>query len=199
MTVTEILTFPTSEAYRTDQSIVKPFAEAIVGSPGLISIHHGLQIEDPAVGYLFVIWESLEAHQALRNSPAQGPLLATLKPLFAGPPISVIHAKFGADPTAALNAPVTELVVSTLKEGSSFEAISDILTKMAYTELPTILGGAYGPAVEIERTFMMVAGWESVEAHREVGKVLTPDKLELLGALRAQGDSVVRHSKLSKA
>ncbi|KII84621.1 hypothetical protein PLICRDRAFT_179431 [Plicaturopsis crispa FD-325 SS-3] len=198
MTVTEICTFSASDAYRTDQSIVKPFAQTLIGTPGFISLYHGLQVEDPTVGYIFIVWESFEAHKALIDSPAQGPILDTLKPLFAGQFTSVIHAKFTTDPTAALSAPTTEYLFTTPKEGSSKEALSEIFSKLALRDFPEVLGAADGPCIERDDTLVLVVGWESVEAHRALMKTAHPDKLKILGTLRAQGDSVVRHLKLSK-
>ncbi|KII94714.1 hypothetical protein PLICRDRAFT_97571 [Plicaturopsis crispa FD-325 SS-3] len=162
MTVTEICTFPTSEAYRADQSTVKPFAEALSKTAGFVSFYHGVQVEDPAVGYLFIEWETFESHQTLIDSPAYGPLIDIFRPLFTGPP-ALIHAKFDKDPTAALTAPATEYAVLTLKEGGSFEVVDKVLAAVTAQETPAVRGAVYGPSVESDRKLIMAIGWDSVE------------------------------------
>ncbi|KII86517.1 hypothetical protein PLICRDRAFT_44116 [Plicaturopsis crispa FD-325 SS-3] len=197
MPVTEICIFPASEAYRQDQSTVHPFARALASVPGFISFYHGLEIEDPSVGYGFVVWESLEAHQAFSASPAFGPALMLLTPSFGGAP-SIIHARFDTDPTAALTSPTLEYVVLTVREGSSKKAVTEILQKIGHKDLPTVLGAAYGPVVEKEDAIVLAVGWESVEAQSALIRSFSPKMFKDFGTLVERADLHVKHVKMTK-
>lgn len=165
------------------------------------------------------VWESLEAHQAFSASPAFGPALTLLTPSFGGAP-SIIHARFDTDPTAALTSPTLEYVVLTVREGSSKNAVTEILQKIGHKDLPTVLGAAYGPVVEKEDAIVLAVGWESVEvsasavnSYRNGGdadvrldvqaqsaliKSFSPKMFEDFGTLVERADLHVKHVKMTK-
>jgi heme-degrading monooxygenase HmoA len=75
---------PGSEAaFAEGYARVKP---ALAESAGLLSIRMTQGIETPSRFVLMVEWESLEAHQAFRDSDRYGVWRAGIGPYFAGQP-----------------------------------------------------------------------------------------------------------------
>ena len=66
----------------------------------------------------------------------------------------------------ALDAPLTELAVWTLRAGADRAQFQDELERLhglLRREVPEMVDGGWGAAVEDERVFVVVLGWESVE------------------------------------
>lgn len=158
---TEIIIFETSEDFRKDVSILRPAFDIVSKSDGFRKpVYSGTQIENPTTGYLFLNWDSLAHHQAVMTSPSYGPLLEELKPAFGGPS-KMYHVIFNDHPIA-LEQPVTEVLLITLKDPSHRAEVFDIIGKISDQTKKMIV---FGPALEDENTIIVVGGWESVEAH----------------------------------
>lgn len=110
--------------------------------------HHALALD----------WDSLAHHQAVMASPSYGSLLETLKPAFGGP--SKMHHVIFNDHPIALEQPVTEVLLITLKDPSHRAEVFDILGKISDQTKKMIV---FGPTLEDENTIIVVGGWESVE------------------------------------
>ncbi|KAG0694608.1 hypothetical protein DFH29DRAFT_880609 [Suillus ampliporus] len=160
---TEIIIFPTSEAFRNDSSILRPVLDIVSKADGVqMPVYAGLQIEDPATGYLFLNWDSLAHHQAAMASTSYGPLRKLLDSAFASPG-KMYHVIFN-DKAIALQQPVTEVLLVTLKDPNHRAKVFEILNK--FTELTKKMI-VFGPTLEDENVIMIVGGWTSVEAHWE--------------------------------
>ncbi|KAG1761831.1 hypothetical protein EDD22DRAFT_847446 [Suillus occidentalis] len=158
---TEIIIFETSEDFRKDVSILRPAFDIVSKSEGIRTpVYSGTQIENPTTGYLFLNWDSLAHHQAVMASPSYGSVLETLKPAFGGP--SKMHHVIFNDHPIALEQPVTEVLLITLKDPSHRAEVFDILGKISDQTKKMIV---FGPTLEDENTIIVVGGWESVEAH----------------------------------
>ncbi|KAG1898875.1 uncharacterized protein F5891DRAFT_1190370 [Suillus fuscotomentosus] len=160
---TEIIIFETSEKFREDVSCLRPASDIVSKADGVHKpVYFGLQIENPATGYLFLNWDSLAHHQAFMTSSSYGPLLEALKPTIGGP-FKMYHVIFNDHPT--FQQPVTEVLLITLKDPSHRAEVFDILNNLSdLTEKKLI----FGPTLEDENAIILVGGWSSVEAHWEM-------------------------------
>ncbi|OJA12620.1 hypothetical protein AZE42_12257 [Rhizopogon vesiculosus] len=177
---TEVLIFDTSEAHRKDILAIASTACDIVYEaagcrrPG----YTGLQTEDKATGYVFLNWDSRAHHQAVIDGPNYGRVLEALKPIF-GDKKEMHHVIFN-DLPIAFESPVTEVFICTLKDPGHREEVFDILAKISdKTEKKLV----FGPTLENENVFIIVAGWDSVEAHWEM--VAKPEPKALVERLFA--------------
>lgn len=176
----ELVIFDTTEAIRKDRSILKPAFELVLKSNGIqMPAYVGIQIENPAKGYVFMNWDSLAHHQAMLASPSYPNLLEALKPGYGGWS-KMYHVIFNAQPVA-VKQPVTEVLLLTLKNPSNRTEVFDILTKLSDS---TKKMAVFGPTLEDKNVIIFVAGWRSVEAHWEaVAKPETKAALERLYTL----------------
>jgi hypothetical protein len=94
--------------------------------------------------------------------PSYGPLLEVLKPGFGGP--SKMHHVIFNDHPIALQQPVTEVLVVTLKDPSHRAEVFDILGKMSDLTKNMLV---FGPTLEDGNTIILVGGWPSVEVDVE--------------------------------
>ncbi|KAJ3500153.1 hypothetical protein NMY22_g19356 [Coprinellus aureogranulatus] len=200
MPVVEIATFPASEAFIADPTLLNgPITNILAKADGFISAYVGLQVEDRKTAYLVVVWQSLEAHQKLIADPIYPELGAQLKPALAGA-INIQHVEFAGDATVAFNAPVTEVAIAKLKEGKAKEDFVAFIPTIVETSkaVPGIHGpGAYGEVIEEQRSFYLVLGWESVEAHKAVVSSGGPGK-EVVAKFLDLVDMTVVHVKFTK-
>ncbi|TFK49735.1 hypothetical protein OE88DRAFT_1662367 [Heliocybe sulcata] len=195
--VTELVVFDASEAYQKDNKAAQGLVDVLNKTDGKIATWHGPGVEDPTKGYLWVRWESLDAHKALMDSPTYPDLIASMKPCLAGE-FEMVHVKFNKDPLEALNAPATEVVTVTLKEGKSEVDITAFLEQGSKMELPGASASAYGPVVEKPGSFIMIVGWSSVEAHQKVREERTEEAAKVLAGVLQIADIKVAHAKLTK-
>jgi len=195
--VTELVFFTSSEAFRSDPASIINNVGGILGkSEGMISAYHGPEIEDPSQAYLVVLWETLEHHKALISSPSYPALMEGLKPAIGGP-FEMLHAKFNKDPTKAFTAPVTEIAVLTATPGKPREEIGKLLDVISSQEPNSkVTLSTWGPVVEKEDVFILVVGWESLEAHKAVVASAPDDFKKVLAGLRDLATLKVTHAKL---
>lgn len=81
--------------------------------------------------------------------------------------LGLYHARHPKDITPALEAPATEFVVWSLREGMDrdvYQATEKRLVDTFYSDLADeFLGGGLGEIVEDQRKFSVILGWYSVE------------------------------------
>ncbi|KAG1810380.1 uncharacterized protein HD556DRAFT_1281522, partial [Suillus plorans] len=174
----ELVIFDTTEAIRKDRSILKPAFE-LVSKSRCAPAYVGIQIENPAKGYVFMNWDSLAHHQAMLASPSYPNLLEALKPGYGGWS-KMYHVIFNAQPVA-VKQPVTEVLLLTLKNPSNRTEVFDILTKFSDS---TKKMAVFGPTLEDKNVIILVAGWRSVEVCVEIIAILDilmPSTSRLIG------------------
>ena len=82
--------------------------------------------------------------------------------------IKMFHVATQSDPTAALTAPVTELVTFTLQEGKSKATLQALVEQLvtganAAPKEAGVFGAVWGPTVEKENVLAGFLGWASVD------------------------------------
>ncbi|KAG2039453.1 hypothetical protein BDR03DRAFT_917282 [Suillus americanus] len=160
---TEVIIFDTSEEFRKDVSILRPAFDIVSKVDGFRApVYTGTQIENPEKGYIFLNWDSLAHHQASMASPSYGSVLEALKPAFGGPS-KMYHVIFNDHPIA-LQQPVTQVLLLTLKDPSHRAEVFAILSKISDLSKKMLV---FGPTLENENEIILVGGWASVEAHWE--------------------------------
>ncbi|KAG1733522.1 hypothetical protein EDB19DRAFT_1911508 [Suillus lakei] len=158
---TEVIIFDTSEALRNDHSVLRPALEVISKADGVqMPAYAGVQIEDPATGYIFLNWDSLAHHQAMIASASHDILREVLKPALGGS--AKMHHVIFNDHPIAFQQPVTEVLLLTLNDPSHRTEVFDTLIKISDSTEKTIV---FGPTLEDENVIFLVGGWRSVEAH----------------------------------
>lgn len=79
-----------------------------------------------------------------------------------------IHVRFSAEPFTALSAPLTEIVLWTLREDAPRPKVEELLTKLMeiVNNIPSSEGlykADWGPVLDNERQFVVLIGWENME------------------------------------
>lgn len=153
------------------------------------SIYQGIQLENPATGYVFNAWETLAHHQALQSSPSYPVVVQSMTPAFIGP-IDVLHVTFVGG-LSALDKPVTQITFITLNKGASKERALELLEGIR-SEGGRGATFAFGPAIEKEDIIVSIIGWDSVEEHNTTQE--PPQRDELIKLMTRDS----KHVKLIK-
>ena len=131
-------------------------------------------------------WEKYEHHKALIDNPVEYPIImAKLKPAIGRGKFLMSHVQFNDDATAALTAPVTEIVGITLKDGHAKQELDDVLCTlktMAALETGSFPRAVWGPTIEDASKFWLIIGWQSVEVRNSDKSKLYIPKRSLLQA-----------------
>jgi hypothetical protein len=106
-------------------------------------------------------------------SPSYGALLEALKPAYGGWS-KMYHVNFNANPIA-LQQPVTEVLLLTIKNPSNRTEVFEILTKISDSTKKMLV---FGPALEDANLIIVIGGWRSVEVCVEIIVIL--DALTLI-------------------
>ncbi|KAI0066127.1 hypothetical protein BV25DRAFT_1504494 [Artomyces pyxidatus] len=181
MTVWEITTWPASEEFKKDVTIIDPAARVTAGPKGPESFYAGVEFFPGSTNTFLTI-----VHAAFRLSEKLAQFAAAVQVTRApGGDLEIAHAHFPADPKPLLGAPVTEYLWITPKEGLKDEVAAFIDTLVASLNDPATpaVGGTYAPLVERPDTFIMLAGWPSLEANQSATKLSPLKEIipELLG------------------
>ncbi|KAF9013222.1 hypothetical protein BDQ17DRAFT_585206 [Cyathus striatus] len=164
MTTIDIITFPSTEEFVADPLKTGEAAfRKIVQAAGCRGIYTGIQVEDTRTGYLIVAWETYEHCKIITEQTDYPPLTETLKPWFSDG-IDVQHIDFGANVTAALEAPTTEFGVVKLKPGKRKEDLIPIIQAITTTLDNTqdvVKPAVWGLSREHLDTFILCVGWPS--------------------------------------
>ncbi|GLB38386.1 hypothetical protein LshimejAT787_0502510 [Lyophyllum shimeji] len=195
----EIVRFPGSEAFLTDPLVLEDALEILKKADGVIdSPYYGLQTEDGSTGYLIVKWETYEHHMRLTQQPHYQNLISALERARSGP-LDLQHVdNFDKDVAPSLEAPATEFALITPKDGASLEAFQETLENLGENLLKekTCHHVAAGESREKEGTWVMVIGWDSVQAHvTAVAQGVFP---ELIKNLKNMATIEIKHANLVK-
>ncbi|KZP33089.1 hypothetical protein FIBSPDRAFT_811191 [Athelia psychrophila] len=156
---TEIIIFPSTEAFRSDLSVLDKGLGPLSNIEGLLSSHAGVQMQDPSIGYMINNFETLDNFKQLIAGPQFPEVLAGLKLAIAGPP-TIHNVAFPFDITGALAKPITELAVVTATTPEAKEAVKECFEALS---IATNRLGSYNSVVDKEDIFVAICGWESVE------------------------------------
>ncbi|KAF7346426.1 hypothetical protein MSAN_01870500 [Mycena sanguinolenta] len=167
----QIAHFPVSDTFVSNPDIFKAPLDIIKGAEGHKGSYYGLQIEDKKTGYFVSVWDSYEAHQKVIKDPNYAGIIEALKPAVSGP-FERHHINVSSDPTAALTAPAVEFVVFTLKDGAA-DKLTPLMEELG-AGADTAAGAhppcAWGQSVEDKNKFLLVIGWDTVQAHWDAVK-----------------------------
>ncbi|KAF8835839.1 hypothetical protein BDN67DRAFT_1072219 [Paxillus ammoniavirescens] len=176
---TQVVIFEMDEGLHTRLQAIKPIYERVHKSAGVQNppCYIGSQIENVKTGSPFSIdWDSYEGHQAVMNHPSYPEVIGIVRP-FPGAEVQIYHVQFLAQ-TVALEKPVTEVLVLTLKAAENRAAVVDILSKISEASQKNLV---FGQTIEDENKYIVVGGWPTVEAHWET--VTKPDAVAALTKL----------------
>jgi quinol monooxygenase YgiN len=192
---TEILIFEASNEFRDDplRLSIPPFDIVLKADGVHAPAYYGKQVEDPSIwGNVFLNWDSYEAHKAVTDAPSYQAILDALKPSLGGK-TEMYHVQFSA-PTIALEKPVTEVLILTLKAPENRATVVDILSKISEVTEKRLV---FGQTREDENKYILIGGWPTVEAHWEtVAKPEIAATLDKLYSLAAKDHHY--HTKLSQ-
>ncbi|KAJ7259521.1 hypothetical protein B0H12DRAFT_1232001 [Mycena haematopus] len=195
----QIATFPVSEAFGSSPDTFKAPMDLIKVADGYKGSFYGLQVEDPKTGYFVSVWESYELHQKLVKDPSYASIIETLRPAVAGN-FERHHINVTSDPITALSAPAVEFVVFTLKAGESDEKLSSLLEELG-KGADAATGAhppcAWGQSVEDKNKYLLIIGWDTVEAHWEAVKEGT-SLHAIVGKIKGVADLALGHSHVKK-
>ncbi|KAF8158878.1 hypothetical protein K438DRAFT_2025958 [Mycena galopus ATCC 62051] len=163
---------PVSETFVSNPDLFNAPLGLIKAAEGHKGSFGGVQVEDKKTGYFVSVWESYELHLKLVNDPSYADIIAALKPAVGGEFVRD-HINVAGDPLTALSSPAVEFVVFKLKAGASTEKLSSLLEELAQG-LDTAAGAhppcAWGQSIEEKSKFLLIVGWDTVEAHWEAVK-----------------------------
>ncbi|KAJ7069763.1 hypothetical protein C8F01DRAFT_527375 [Mycena amicta] len=194
----QIAGFPISEAFVSSPDTFKAPLDVIKTAQGHIKSYYGVQVEDKQSGYFVSVWETYEDHLKLIAEPGYQSLVQILRPAtIDSSKFNRNHIDVSTDPLAALSSPAVEFVVFTLKNGPTD---ADKLVPLL-TELESGLNaaaGAHPPCIwgqsrEDKSKFLLVVGWDTVEAHWEAVKEGT-GLHATVGKIASLADLVIGHS-----
>lgn len=129
------------------------------------SVRHilGLPLKASRQLSVHVDWDDYEAHKAIMDAPSYSALLEALTPCLSGTRApEMYHVQFSA-PTIALEKPVTEVLILTLKAPENRATVVDILSKISESSGKILV---FGQTREDENKYILIGGWQTVEVSR---------------------------------
>ena len=97
------------------------------------------------------------------DAPSYSALLEALTPCLSGTRApEMYHVQFSA-PTIALEKPVTEVLILTLKAPENRATVVDILSKISESSGKILV---FGQTREDENKYILIGGWQTVEVSR---------------------------------
>ncbi|KAF7365131.1 hypothetical protein MVEN_00384400 [Mycena venus] len=197
MPAINIATFPVSDSF-SNPDIFKGPMDLLKAAEGYKGAFYGLQIEDKKTGYFVSVWESYELREKMAKDPSYAGVIEQLKPAVAGP-FTRDHINTTTDGLTALSAPVVEFVTATLKAGASAEKVSSLVEEFikgldgsAGSHAPAV----WGQSVENKDKFLLIVGWDSLEAHQAVVKANAFSST--VSAIQELADISIGHSNVKK-
>ncbi|KAG9308675.1 hypothetical protein JVU11DRAFT_11632 [Chiua virens] len=180
---TELLMFDSLEAFQQDPSVCETAARLVMCACGTHEPQfYGKQIEYTTKGNIIADWDSYEDHEKVLNSPLFPVVKETLlkETIISWDTTVTYHTIFSARPIA-LERPITEVTVLTLKAPGNRQEVVEILTTISErTENMFVFGVEH----DNDQKYLALCGWESVEAYNEaVSKPEVADILERLWSL----------------
>ncbi|KAF5369515.1 hypothetical protein D9758_002773 [Tetrapyrgos nigripes] len=148
MTILEIFSFDATDAYIADPTGILNLSESYSGLSGLLSFHHGPQIENSSKGTCFITWDKLESYQTAESR--QSKRAQDLSLVVKGNSHIQVFDIGTADLEKIVGAPVTEINVMKLKEGKTLADLPPMFE--AFKEGK-------------KSTFVLLMGWDKIEDH----------------------------------
>ncbi|KDR82912.1 hypothetical protein GALMADRAFT_57639 [Galerina marginata CBS 339.88] len=198
MPILEIGFFPASEALLANNEITQAELEFVAKSEGCISVYYGIDVDGNKTAFMGAIWESFDHYKKVVESPEFPATMEALKPAMAGP-LTSLHVECEADPTSALEAPVTEITLAKLKDGKTHEELkplADAICDNAHLAKGAHPPVAWGPFIQKPGEYGVAVGWDSVEDHIKLADNPPYDKF--LPSLFEMADMTVNHVKFKK-
>ncbi|KAI0269751.1 hypothetical protein BC834DRAFT_967495 [Gloeopeniophorella convolvens] len=171
----ELASWPCSDKYLKDPSMVHPAFKFIVGqssAAGLGEIFNGAEVEKPTA-HAILRWRSMEAHEKFWEDQET---FKKFKNMFGAsakdgvPQADLIHVSLKDEEVLpCLWAPLTEFYRVTPKEGVKSEDVHTILDKyVAYLAglSGPVAGITYGHVIEEPEQIGVMLGWDSIETQR---------------------------------
>ncbi|KZV63999.1 hypothetical protein PENSPDRAFT_656853 [Peniophora sp. CONT] len=167
----EIASFPAADAVKKDLSVCKPVIEVTKRHTSL-PVFVGISVESAKL-YVVATWENTDAHRKFIAHPdykfAQADF-ASLLPEGGAAGISIVHAHFNADPLPLFAAPVVEHAFLTPEDGVTLDELKAALLRSnevlaQHRDLST--GAVIGTMEERPDQLIVIAGWQSLEAHQK--------------------------------
>nr|OQO25246.1 hypothetical protein B0A51_09370 [Rachicladosporium sp. CCFEE 5018] len=203
----EVVVFPLAEGADIgdpDSNAAKVLSEnidLIKQQPGAQGVHFGLQIENPGLLQLFIIWESIDAHKKFQGSDAYGPFQKKFGQILASKP-TIVHVDFEpySSVATALGAPCTEVASFYFNGTPPKSYVSDALKiePVLKEHAAGYIGGALGVSYEESerdgvkgQVGVLVLGWESKVKHMEFRE--TSAFRENIGMLRGESKGIEMH------
>lgn len=167
----EVLFAPATEAFQNDHTVVAPVLDILIKTKGCQGIYYGSALEDKTQFVALIVWETLDAHQALIDDKETYPILgAHLAKAVDLSKLEMFHVHFEPDAHLApvLDAPFTSyLHVQSRKPGKTAAEVEAPLNALiALPVLPGGHGGASGKGVEKDE-HVLLFGWDSPQIHRD--------------------------------
>jgi|ERR1700722_5299988 len=113
------------------------------------------------------VWETHEHHKKIMAQESYREVLQSIKPLYTGE-FQMVHIPFEKSVTEALSAPVTEVVILTLKPGKSKDDLTtrvDDFLKVLENAEGAHAPGLFGWTIEKEDRAVAIFGWDSIEVN----------------------------------
>ncbi|KAF8957849.1 hypothetical protein BDZ97DRAFT_1924229 [Flammula alnicola] len=145
MTITEISWFQSSSAYRADHALVNDAVRRLKQADGIQRIYVAFEIEHPKTAYIVKIWTSYDHYLSAVKQPSYTAALESLKPALDGTlnEIETVFVAYTTTPEEALAAPVSEIVLTGLKDGETEKDL--IALDEAVAASGVTLGNHWGP------------------------------------------------------
>ncbi|KAF7422424.1 hypothetical protein PC9H_010580 [Pleurotus ostreatus] len=191
MPLIEVLAVNVSDGFTKDPKVVYQLVNILKNVPGYITTYYGFQQEDKTKGYVLNVWETYEHHAALMQEPNYPEVVTAFSLMPAAPmPENTVmdHVAFAPYPVTALDAPVTEMAILTLKEGQDAKVLNEELAKLAKA-LDAAKGAhppcSFGASRQRPEHNVLLVGWDNVQAHLDsvYGPGGPTDVIERLGKL----------------
>jgi len=169
----EIIFFESSNFYQADPAgALAGVAEALKTEGSQISnVYHAPQVEDSTKAYFIIQWKSSEHFKTTKGAELNNELLDAVGPSLSPgteieSPTKIFQIKFDKDPSKALEAPVTEIAIATLNVPEKRDTLAGYVAKYDEYTAEGKVSSAWGQAFNNQNVFVLIVGWESVEAHR---------------------------------
>jgi len=198
MTVLEVACFDASEALLGDHELTRASLEALAKSDGCIKVYYGFDVDKGKKAFMAAIWESFDHYKKFTKSDGYPAVVESMKPAMAGP-LQMQHVEVKTDPTTALEAPVTEITIVSLKEGRTFEEVRAMGEKVdanAHLAKGAHIPSSWGPTFQDGQKIVVAAGWDSVEDHAALPG--TPPFTQIFVDMAELADLTINHVKFMK-
>ena len=115
--------------------------------------------------YHHAVWKTYEHHKALLNDPSSSSLSDKFRPIFGAIPLTMNHVEIQeGDFSAALAAPITEVLMAKPKGGRTLEELTVALRAVGNLIAVAGLPSSGGRVREDPGKIAILMGWQSVKA-----------------------------------